>query len=126
MITVIKNAPANVAAFTAIGDVSREDFESAVLPHVKQVVDKYGELNYVLNLDTGISNFSMGAWLQDALLGIKHLTRWNRAAIVTDKESIRNFTAIFSKIMPGEFKGFEKEELEKAINWAATGKLLPG
>lgn len=122
MITVIKNAPANVAAFTAIGDVSREDFESAVLPHVKQVVDKYGELNYVLNLDTGISNFSMGAWLQDALLGIKHLTRWNRAAIITDKESIRNFTAIFSKIMPGEFKGFEKEELEKAINWAATGK----
>lgn len=116
MITVIKNAPANVAAFTAIGDVSREDFESTVLPHVKQVVDKYGELNYVLNLDTGISNFSMGAWLQDALLGIKHLTRWNRAAIVTDKESIRNFTAIFSKIMPGEFKGFEKEELEKAIN----------
>lgn len=122
MITVIKNAPANVAAFTAIGDVSREDFESTVLPHVKQVVDKYGELNYVLNLDTSISNFSMGAWLQDALLGIKHLTRWNRAAIVTDKESIRNFTAIFSKIMPGEFKGFEKEELEKAINWAATGK----
>jgi len=122
MIAVIKNAPANVAAFTAVGDVSKEDFEQTVLPHVKAVVDQYDELNYVLNLDTDISNFSMGAWWQDALLGIKNITKWNRAAIVTDKESIRNFTAIFSKIMPGEFKGFEKEELEKAINWAATGK----
>lgn len=122
MISIIKNAPDNVAAFTATGQVNKEDFEDTVFPHVKAVVDQFGELNYVLNLDTGISNFSIGAWLQDALLGIKNITKWNRAAIVTDKEGIRTFTEIFSKVMPGEFRGFEKEELETAINWAATGK----
>lgn len=122
MISIIRNAPANVAAFTATGEVNKEDFENTVMPHVKAVVEQYDELNYVLNLDTDIGNFSMGAWWQDALLGIKNITKWNRAAIVTDKEGIRTFTEIFSKVMPGEFRGFEKEELETAISWASTGK----
>jgi len=122
MISIIKNAPANVAAFTATGEVTKDDFQSTVMPHVKAVTEQYDELNYVLNLDTDISNFTMGAWWQDALLGIKNISKWNRAAIVTNKESIQQFTEVFSKIMPGEFRGFDKEELEMAINWAATGK----
>lgn len=122
MISIIKNAPANVAAFTATGEVNKEDFENTVVSHIKVVADQYNELNYVLNLDTDISNFSMGAWLEDALLGIKNISKWNRAAIVTDKEGIRNFTEIFSKVMPGKFRGFEKEEPEATINWASTGK----
>lgn len=122
MISIIKNAPENVAAFTATGDVNKDDFEHTVIPHVKAIVDLHGELNYVLNLDTDISNFTMGAWLQDALLGINNIKKWNRAAIVTDKEGIIKFTEIFSVIMPGQFKGFDKAELEKAINWASTGK----
>lgn len=122
MISIIKTAPANVAAFTATGEVNKDDFQSVVMPHVKAVVEQHDELNYVLNLDTDISNFTAGAWLQDALLGIKNITKWNRAAIVTEKESIQNFTEIFSKVMPGEFRGFDKNELEMAINWAATGK----
>ncbi|RYD81235.1 MAG: STAS/SEC14 domain-containing protein [Sphingobacteriales bacterium] len=122
MISIIKNAPANVAAFTASGEVTKEDFENVVMPHVKAVVNLHSELNYVLNLDTDISNFTMGAWLQDALLGIKNITKWNRAAIVTEKQGIQKFTEIFSIIMPGEFKGFDKAALEEAVNWASTGK----
>ena len=122
MISIIKHAAANVAAFSATGEVTKEDFANVVMPHVKAMVELHGELNYVLKLDTDISNFTMGAWIQDALLGIKNLSKWNRAAIVTNKEGIQTFTEIFSKIMPGEFRGFDKEELEKAINWASTGK----
>ena len=122
MISIIKNAPANVAAFTATGEVTKADFEDVVIPHVKAIVDLYKELNYVLKIDTDLGNFSIGAWLQDALLGIKNITKWNRAAIVTDKDGVIKFTEIFSIVMPGEFKGFEKDELEKALNWASTGK----
>lgn len=61
MISIIKNAPANVAAFTATGEVDKTDFENTVMPHVKAVTDQYNELNYVLNLETDISNFTMGA-----------------------------------------------------------------
>ncbi len=115
MITIINDAPENVAAFNATGDVNKEDFENLVIPYVKNKVEQFDELNYLLYLDTDLSNFTMGAWLQDALLGIKNLSKWNRAAIVTDKEGVQNFTDIFSVLMPGEFKSFPKENLYNAL-----------
>ncbi len=121
MITIIPEAPENVAAFSAIGDVTKEDFENLVLPHVQRKVNQYNELNYLLYLDTDLDKFTMGAWLQDALLGLKNLTMWNRAAIVTDKEGVQNFTDIFSVVMPGEFKSFPKGNLYNALYWCKNG-----
>ena len=121
MITIINDAPENVAAFNATGDVTKEDFENLVIPYVKNKVEQFDELNYLLYLDTDLSNFTMGAWLQDALLGIKNLSKWNRCAIVTDKEGVQNFTDIFSVLMPGEFKSFPKENLYNALYWCQNG-----
>lgn len=121
MITIISEAPENVAAFSAMGNVTKEDFENLVFPHVQRKVDQYNELNYLLYLDTDLDKFTMGAWLQDALLGLKNLTLWNRAAIVTDKEGVQNFTDIFSVVMPGEFKSFPKGNLYNALYWCKNG-----
>ncbi|MFL9833442.1 SpoIIAA family protein [Chryseobacterium terrae] len=121
MITILNDAPENVAAFNATGEITREDFEKLVIPHVKCKVEKFEELNYLLYLNTDLDNFTMGAWIQDALLGIKNITKWNRAAIVTDKEGVQNFTDIFSVVMPGEFKSFPKENLYNALYWCQNG-----
>lgn len=121
MITIISEAPENVAAFSATGDITKEDFQNLVLPHVQRKVDEYNELNYLLYLDTDLDKFTMGAWLQDAFLGLKNLTLWNRAAIVTDKEGVQNFTDIFSVVMPGEFKSFPKGNLYNALYWCKNG-----
>ncbi|OCK51769.1 hypothetical protein BA768_03405 [Chryseobacterium sp. CBo1] len=121
MITIINDAPENVAAFNATGDITKEDFENLVIPYVKSKVEQFDELNYLLYLDTDLSNFTMGAWLQDALLGLKNLSKWNRCAIVTDKEGVQNFTDIFSVLMPGEFKSFPKENLYNALYWCENG-----
>lgn len=121
MITILNDAPENVAAFNATGEVTKEDFENLVIPYVKNKVEQFDELNYLLYLDTDLSNFTMGAWLQDALLGIKNITKWNRAAIVTDEEGVQNFTDVFSVLMPGEFKSFPKENLYNALYWCQNG-----
>lgn len=121
MITIIPDAPENVAAFNATGEITREDFEKVVIPWVKEKVEQFDELNYVLYLDTELDNFTVGAWLQDVFLGLKNLTKWNRTAIVTDKEGVQNFTDIFSVLMPGEFKSFPKENLYNALYWCKNG-----
>jgi hypothetical protein len=121
MITIISEAPENVAAFSATGDVTKEDFENLVFPHVQKKVNEYNELNYLLYLDTDLDKFTVGAWMQDAILGLKNLSHWNRAAIVTDKEGVQNFTDIFSVVMPGEFKSFPKGNLYNALYWCKNG-----
>jgi hypothetical protein len=124
MITLILDVPENIAAFKANGEITKEDFENLVFPHVKAKVNTFNELNYLLYLDTDLDQFTFGAWFQDALLGLKNITKWKRAVIVTDKKGVQNFTDIFSVLMPGEFKSFPKEDLANAIFWCANGNEI--
>jgi len=119
MIQQLDNMPDNMIGFRALGEVCKDDFTHTVIPCVEQQIEKTGKLNYLLLLDTSIKDFSAGAWWQDAMMGIKNITKWNRAAIVSDSEGIRKFTDFFSILMPGEFKGFHKEDLDKAILWTS-------
>jgi hypothetical protein len=120
MIQHLQDLPLNIVGFRAIGEITEQDFTETVMPKVKALIDKTDKLNYLLVLDTSVKNITIGAWMQDAMMGIKHLTKWNKAAIVTDEESVRNFTNFFSYLMPGEFKGFEHEQLNEAINWVSV------
>ncbi|MCR4031953.1 MULTISPECIES: STAS/SEC14 domain-containing protein [Flavobacterium] len=107
----------NIVAFRALAEVTKDDFLTAVIPAVEHLVKQTNEINFLLVLDTDIENFTTGAWIQDALLGLKHLGKWNRAAIVTDTDEIISFTNGFSVIVPGEFRGYKKVEFNKALNW---------
>ncbi|MGA9639303.1 STAS/SEC14 domain-containing protein [Flavobacterium sp.] len=121
MITLLNDIPNNVAGFEATGTVTQSDFENVVFPIVESKVNHFNELNYLLVLNTNIEDFTLNAWWKDALLGIKNLTKWNRCAIVTDNSTVQNFTAVFSVLMPGEFKPFGKNELSEAIAWCSNG-----
>lgn len=118
MIQQIPDLPFNMVGFRSSGEVTKDDFE-IVKEKVSELIAKTGKLNYLLYLDNSPSDFTIGAWLQDALLGINNLTKWNRAAIISDSETVDNFTTVFSKVMPGEFKVFPKAEYGKAVDWTA-------
>lgn len=124
MITLIPDVPENVAAFKASGEITKEDFENLVIPHVKAKVNTFDELNYLFYIDTDLDQFTVGAWMKDILVGLKNLTKWNRAAIVTDKKFVQNFTDIFSVLMPGEFKSFPQDDVENALYWCANGNEI--
>ena len=108
-----------MVAFKATREITETDFTDIVMPAVDLVIKRTGELNFLLVLDTPLSSFSFGAWMQDAFMGIKHITKWHKAAIVNDTEVIRKFTDFFSIVMPGEFKGFEHKDLQNAIGWTS-------
>jgi hypothetical protein len=119
MITYIQNLPANMAGFKASNEVTEEDFAEDVMPKVKELIAKTDELNYMLILDTSVKNFTAGAWFKDAVMGVKHLTKWHRAAIVSDVHGVKTFTDVFSVLTPGEFKVFEHKDQQQAIDWVS-------
>jgi len=118
MITQITDVPNNMVAFRAEGEVTKDDFE-IVKETVADLVEKTGKLNYLLFLEDSPKEFTAGAWLQDAMLGIENLTKWNRAAIISDSEGVQKFTDLFSKVMPGEFRGFPKDDYQHAVDWVS-------
>jgi len=120
MIQIIE-APENVAAFRAIGEITADDYKNVLIPEVTRLVEKINEINFLFLIDTEIKNFTAAAWMEDALLGLKNLGKWNRAAIVTDSDKAITFTNGFSYFVPGEFKGFAKDKYNEALNWVANG-----
>jgi len=123
MIQVIPDTPNNIAAFRATGEVTKENYQTVVLPEIERLLKQINHINFLLVLDTELENFTTGAWVQDALLGLKNLAKWNRAAIVTDSDTIISFTNGFSYIVPGEFKGFKKTEYDQAVTWVSEEAL---
>jgi len=119
MISQITDVPDNMVAFRATGKVTKDDFDTVVIPTVDKAVAANGVLNYMLVLNTDVSNFEGGAWLKDAFLGIKNIAKWNRSAIVSDSTGVKIFTDVFSVITPGEFKGFKMDQLSEAISWVS-------
>ncbi len=120
MIQII-DAPANTAAFRAVGEVTADDYRNVLVPEVTRLAKKINEINFLFLIDTEIKNFTAAAWIEDAILGLKNLGKWNRAAIVTDSDKAISFTNAFSYFVPGEFKGFKKEAFEQALKWVETG-----
>ena len=117
MFSLMNDFPETVVAVKATGTVDKNDFETVLIPALQSLVDRFGKINYLLLLETDISNFTLGAWVDDAKLGLKHFTKWNKVAIVTDQKGVEKFSDVFGYVVPGEFKGFTLSELEEAKRW---------
>ncbi|AMP98127.1 hypothetical protein AY601_1203 [Pedobacter cryoconitis] len=117
MLTIIPNLPDHVFGVRASDEVTQDDLKQVLLPGLEALSERYKEIYYLLVLETDVKNFTAGAWIQDLIAGVKHLTQWKKMAIVTDQKSVEKFTDIFSYVSPGEAKGYELSELPQAIDW---------
>jgi hypothetical protein len=122
MIEIIQGLSPDVAGFRAIGKVSKDDYEKVLMPEVSRISKAHSKLNFLLILDTDVGNYSMGAWIDDALVGLKHLFKWHRVAIVSDQKMVKTITDVFGHLVPGEYKGFLKEDTEAAKSWVSEKK----
>lgn len=118
MIEILK-LPSHVAAFRAWGKVTGKDYDYIINPKVEQVYKQFNQINYFLLLDTPISHYSTEAWIKDVVLGFVYFTQWNKIAIVSDKQKVKDFTNFFGKLIPGKTIGFMRNDLEKAIHWVS-------
>lgn len=117
MIHQLNDVPNTMVGFKAVDDVTEEDFDKVVLPAVAELVQRTDKLNYLLIIDAPLKNSKIGACLKDAMVVLNNLNKWNRAAIVSESEEIENITELFSKVVPGEFRGYIHSELDEAIQW---------
>ena len=119
MLSLIQNMPDYVLGVRATAEVDEQDLKSVLLPGLSRLTEQYGEIHYLLVLETGVENFTAGAWFQDMIAGLKHFTKWKKMAVVTDQKAVASFTDFFTYITPGEARGFEIAELKQAKAWVS-------
>ena len=119
MIEYIQDMPDSVAAVYVKGKLTGEDYKSVLIPAIEDLLTRHDKIRLLCRFDDDFSFDGSAIW-QDATFGLKNLTKWEKMAIVTDKDWLRHSTSFFSFMVPGEMKVFTNAQLEEAKAWIAA------
>ncbi|MEO8009475.1 MAG: STAS/SEC14 domain-containing protein [Betaproteobacteria bacterium] len=119
MVEQIPDLPDNVLGFTAKGKVTAKDYESVIIPAVEAFFSRQPKGRFLYHLGDDFSGFEATAIWDDTKLGLKHLTDWERMAVVSDVEWIRGAIQVFGLMMPGQVRVFHIREFAEAKRWVS-------
>lgn len=117
MIEPMKDLPDNVLGFVCHGEVTREDYEAVLIPAVEKVLADHDTVRLYYETAADFEGIEAAAVWEDMKVGMSHLRRWERFAVVTDVEWIRHAIGLFSFLMPGELRVFPSTEVAQAREW---------
>lgn len=117
MIDRIDGLPDNVLGFTASGTVTAADYESVIIPAIETAFARNKKIRFLYCLGQDFSGFEGAAIWDDAKLGFKHFTGWEKVAVVSDVEWIRLAVRVFGIAMPGHVRVFHDNEGSDAKRW---------
>jgi SpoIIAA-like len=120
MIKLMDGLPDNVIGFEAIGEVSAGDYKDTLDPAVDAALQDHDKLRLVYLLGDQFSGYTGGAMWEDARIGMGHLNRWEKIAVVTDKGWADDAVKLVGWMVPGEVKVYPTEDLEAAKEWASA------
>jgi hypothetical protein len=117
-------SPANVCAVEVVGTLEKADYDTVLLPALRQQVEGPGEIRLVFVFGDRYEGLTIGGNLADAQLYVHELfhhelSKWKRCAVVTHESWLRYAISMFRFMMPGQVECFEPSEVEGAIAWAA-------
>jgi hypothetical protein len=116
----ISDLPDSVLGFKASGELTADDYRSVLVPAVNEALEKQEKLRLLYVLGDEVTGFSTGAAWQDTKIGVGHVTKWEKVAVVSDKEWLRHSVNIFGYLIPGEIKAYSTEQEADARAWITT------
>ncbi len=120
MIEIIEGLPDNVVGLVAKGRVTRKDYLEAVIPAIEKSVKRSAKLRLYYELGSQFAGIDLGADWEDFKIGIQHLSRWERMAVVTNVDWIRHVVGAFRFLIPGELRVFPTAQVSEAREWIAA------
>jgi hypothetical protein len=117
MIEKMEGLPDGVLGFTAKGIVTGLDYEQIIVPAVEEALAKFHKVRFLYSLGDDFKEFQAAAMWEDAKIGLKHLTSWERVAVVTDVDWIRAAIKVFGFLLHGHIRIFPNSEIFEARAW---------
>jgi SpoIIAA-like len=117
MIEILKGFPDNVAAFACHGRVTKGDYATVLIPAVEKALKQHNKVRIYYETAADFAGIDPGAVWEDTKVGIGHFLRWERFAVVTDVEWIKQTMKFFNFMMPGELRVFPNAEAKQAHKW---------
>jgi len=117
MIEPLPNFPDGIVALVCGGHVTKQDYETVVVPEVEKALKRHEKIRLYYQIGSDFAGIDPAAMWEDFKVGVEHILRWERIAVVTDVDWISHTMKAFSFLMPGEVRVFPASEASKARDW---------
>ncbi len=116
MIELLAAGTDNVVGYRIKGKIDADDFDR-IAAFIEQHLKTHDKLRVFAEIES-IEGMSLEAFLKDLKFGFKNYNRFEKAAVITDKDWLRKVVEIEDKLFPGtEMKFFPLAEKEAAMEW---------
>jgi hypothetical protein len=124
MIELIADMPPNTFGFRGSGKFSKDDYTEVLIPPLREAIERGEKMRMLFQIGPDFHGVEADAvWTQakaDLGLGIRHLSAWERIALVTDEEWVGHAIGLVGWLYPCEMRIFSLDELEAAKEWLAA------
>jgi hypothetical protein len=117
MIRLLTGLPSTVVGIEAVGRVEKSDYEGVLDPAIEEALKREDKIRLLYVLGEEFEGYAPGAAWEDTKLGVEHWGSWERIAVVTDREWIRDALRMFGWMLPGEVREFRSGERAEATAW---------
>lgn len=120
MIEQLKDFPDNIVGCLCKGRVTRADYDQVLVPAVTRALEQHDKIRFYYETAADFAGIDPGAMWEDFKVGMAHLTRWERIAVVTDVEWIRQAVRFWGFLLPGPLRVFPTAQVAQAREWIAA------
>jgi hypothetical protein len=109
--------------FRLRGKLSRDEYKTELMQPIYDALERGDRLRILVELPDDFEGLDAGALWEDlkaaGSVGLKHRSAWERFAVVTGKDWVRQGVSVFGWMSPGQLRVFEPGELDRAAAWLA-------
>jgi hypothetical protein len=120
MLRKIDDMPAGTLGFEAVGEVEDDDWRDTVEPVLRETIATGAKVRLLYLLGPRSEEVEGDAVGAEAAFRARHLSSFERLAVVGDEDWMRPALATLSFLLPGRAKAFRTAELGAAKEWLAA------
>jgi SpoIIAA-like len=91
-----------------------------LIPAVTRALQHHSKVRVYYEVALEFAGIDAGALWEDFRVGVRHLSRWERIAVVSDVGWIRQAVNAFRFLMPGTLRVFPVDDAADARGWIAA------
>ncbi|MBT1445606.1 STAS/SEC14 domain-containing protein [Shewanella sp. JM162201] len=122
MISVQTGFEHDTLAVKASGLIVPEDFSDVLLPELELRLKDHASVRLWYEIDPECRGMRLSALWQDFLIGLFHLSDFQRVAIITDKSHFSRIGDFIALLMPCPVRVFSSKDDANARAWLSDGR----
>ena len=126
MIERLLDVPPGIDALRAVGKVSKEDYETVVLPLIDEAVREGRPIRALCQVDRDFAGMTPAAAWENLTIGLRTLRTIAGCAVVSDLDWIRGSSRLAAFFMPCPVRVFGEQDRDRAVAWLLTVPEGPG